>query len=240
MVTLLPKVTPPSAPKQLRPIALASHTSKAFARLLVNRLSDELRPQGEHQLAGKNRQAADFVWLSTRLAHLCREWKFDCYILKLDLQRAFDSVDRVRLAGKLCEWAGECKPFETRSLIRLLASTELLLHLPWEDHLIEANVGVKQGATESPLLFARLLDDLMLSVGLASDDAVMSDWCHDSAVFMDDVLAWKQSVGGLQRFVNKLLPLLRYFGLVVQPEKCKLLCHATCLGGQRTFPDLGR
>ena len=44
VVALLPKVLPPSALKQLRPIALASHASKAFARLMVNRLAKELRP----------------------------------------------------------------------------------------------------------------------------------------------------------------------------------------------------
>ena len=232
VVALLPKVQPPSQPKQLRPIALASHVSKAYARLVLQRLSAELQPQGEHQLAGKHRQAADFVWLSVRLAHLCREWKRECYLLKLDLQRAFDSVNRVKLAQKLCQWSGDVKPFETRSLVRLLASTDLVLHLPWEMHEIESNTGVKQGATESPLLFARLLDDLMGQVGLATDEMVLEDLPHDSAVFMDDVLAWKSSIKGLQHFVNKLLPLLAEFGLVVQPEKCKLLC----LKGTRTTP----
>ena len=224
MVTLLPKVMPPSSAKQLRPIALASHVSKAYARLLVRRLKGELRPQGEHQLAGENRQAADFVSVAVKLTHLCREWQADCYILKLDLQRAFDSVNRVRLATKLCEWSGHTKPHETRSLIRLLASTDLILHLPWEQHSIISNVGVKQGATESPVLFARLLDDLMNRVALADDDKVLDDLPHDSAVFMDDVLAWKHSINGLQRYVDRLLPLFADFGLVVQPAKCKLLC----------------
>ena len=199
VVTLLPKVQPPSCPKQLRPIALASHVSKTYARLIVQRLAPELRPQGEHQLAGKHRQAADFVWLSVRLTHLCREWQSDCYMLKLDLQRAFDSVCRVKLANKICCWAGEAKPYETRSLIRLLASTDLVLHLPWNQTAIESNVGVKQGATESPLLFARLLDDLMSDVRLADDEMVLHDLPHDSTVFMDDVLTWKRSPEGLQR-----------------------------------------
>ena len=190
----------------------------------MRRLKEELRPQGEHQLAGANRQAADFVSVAVKLTHLCREWQTDCYILKLDLQRAFDSVNRVRLASKLCEWSGQAKPHETRSLIRLLASTDLVLHLPWEQHSIISNVGVKQGATESPVLFARLLDDLMSRVELADDDKVLNDLPHDSAVFMDDVLAWKSSVKGLQRYVDRLLPLLAEFGLVVQPAKCKLLC----------------
>ena len=232
MVTLLPKVQPPSCPKQLRPIALASHVSKTYARLIVQRLSQELRPQGEHQLAGKERQAADFVWLSVRLTHLCREWQSDCYMLKLDLQRAFDSVCREKLAGKISEWAGSTKPYEVRSLIRLLASAEMVLHLPWSHTLIESNTGVKQGATESPLLFARLLDDLMSTVQLADDEKIMHDLPHDSTVFMDDVLVWKRSLEGLQRYVNKLLPLLAEFGLFVQPDKCKLLC----LRGSRAKP----
>ena len=119
---------------------------------------------------------------------------------------------------------GGAKPFETRSLIQLLASTDLVLDLPWNQATIESNVGVKQGATESPLLFARLLDDLMSEVQLANDEKVLHDLPHDSAVFMDDVLTWKRSVEGLQRYVNKLLPLLADFGLFVQPDKCKLLC----------------
>ena len=234
VVALLPKVLPPSSAKQLRPIALASHVSKAYARLLMMRMKDELRPQGEHQLAGEHRQAADFVSVAVRLAHLCREWHVDCYVLKLDLQRAFDSVNRVRLARKICEWSGNAKPHETRSLIRLLASTDLVLHLPWEQHGIISNIGVKQGATESPVLFARLLDDLMGRVGLAVDDQVLNDLPHDSTVYMDDVLAWKHSIQGLQRFVDKLLPILAEFGLVVQPTKCKLLC----LRGSRARPLL--
>ena len=72
----------------------------------MKRLQPELRPQGEHQLAGKQRQAADFVSVAVKLAQLCREWHVDCFLLKLDLQRAFDSVDRVRLATKICEWSG--------------------------------------------------------------------------------------------------------------------------------------
>ena len=242
VVSLLPKVTPPASPKQLRPIALASHVSKAYARLLVRRLEDELVPQGEHQLAGKHRQAADFVWVATRLVHLCREWNADCYILKLDLQRAFDSVNRVRLAQKLCEWAGDNKPHETRSMVRLLASSDLVLHLPWGEHHINSNTGVKQGATESPLLFARLLDGILCEVGLSEDAKVLYDLPHDSAVFMDDVLVWKNSIKGLQSFVNKLLPMLARFGLVVQPTKCKVLClrgsRATplVLDGKQVFP----
>ena len=69
------------------------------------------------------------------------------------------------------------------------------------------------------------MDDILCDVRLADDDRILPDLCHDSTCFMDvDVLGWKHSIAGLQRFVDKLLPLLSYYGLVIQPEKCKLLC----------------
>ena len=64
----------------------------------------------------------------------------------------------------------------------------------------------------------------MCSVNGASDDMIVHDLPHDGAVCIDDVLAWKRSIAGLQRFVDKLLPLLLHYGLVVQPAKCKLVC----------------
>ena len=67
---------------------------------------------------------------------------------------------------------------------------------------------------------------------MAEDDKVLVDLPRDSTVFMDDVLSWKRSIKGMQRFVDKLLPMLAEFGLVVQPAKCKLLC----LRGSRAVP----
>ena len=66
----------------------------------------------------------------------------------------------------------------------------------------------------------------MTSVNFPSNDVMLPDLVYDSAVFMDDVLAWKRSFGGLQRFVDKLLPLLLHYGLAVQPEKT-VTSHST-------------
>ena len=157
IATLLPKVVPPSSPKDLRPIALASHTSKAFARLLLGRLEDVLRVKGPKQFAAKGRQPAEFVWSALNIVHLAKEWKQDAYILKLDIRKAFDTVNRYRLAQKVIQWAeGRCS-FEVRCLVRLLMSRDMMIAMPWCDYNIDANVGVKQGATESPILFAKLL-----------------------------------------------------------------------------------
>ena len=183
-----------------------------------------LQPRGEKQFACKHRQPAEMAWLTTHVAHLSREWQADCYMLKLDLRRAFDSVSREKIAGKIMQWASNDFPFEVRCLVRMLASTEVVLALPWEDVLLRANTGVKQGSTESPAIFSRLIDDILSSVARDAEGEILPEMGNDGCAFMDDVITWKRTITSMQAFVNELLPKLAEFGLRVQPSKSKLLC----------------
>ena len=242
VATLLPKVPAPARPKDLRPIALASHVSKGFARLILKRLEECLQVTGYKQCASKGRQPADFLWSAVHVIQLSKEWKTDSYILKLDLKRAFDSVFRSRLARKIVGWCGSRFPFETKCLIRMLMSREVILALPWMDHRIEANIGVKQGATESPVLFAKLLDSVLQELQYERVSPVLEELPVDGNCYMDDILTWKASIDGLQQLLDALLPALSFFGLEVQPLKCQLLCvqgprdRALLLSGQKLYP----
>ena len=224
LASLIPKLCPPGEAKNLRPIALASHVAKTFSRLLLSRMQSVFQPRGEKQFACKHRQPAEMAWLAIQVTHLVREWQADCYMLKLDLRRAFDSVSREKLAGKIIQWADGNFPFEVRCMVRLLASTDVILALPWDDVPLHSNTGVKQGSTESPALFARLVDDILGSVDLADEGEILPQIGNDGCAFMDDVVTWKKTIGSLQAFVDRLLPRLAEFGLHVQPTKSKLLC----------------
>ena len=232
VTTLLPKVIPPRCPKDLRPIALASHVSKAFARLILARLEGVLEIKGDKQFAARGRQPAEFLWSALQVVHLAKEWKKDAYLLKLDIRKAFDTVSRFRLAEKVIQWADGRFPLEVKCLLRMLMSKEVVLSLPWGDHAIDANVGVKQGATESPLLFAKLLDYILSDIQQQSVGAVLEEIPVDGACFMDDVLAWKSSITSLQTLMNQLLPHLAFFGLHIQPAKCVLVC----IQGSKSVP----
>ena len=111
-------------------------------------------------------------------------------------------------------------------------SREVVLSLPWGEHTIDANIGVKQGATESPLLFAKLLDDVLSDIEHVQVGPVLEEVPADGACFMDDVIAWKSSISALQAFMDKLLPSLAKYGLHIQPAKCVLMC----IKGSRTTP----
>ena len=131
--------------------------SKCFARLILARIESVLQVRGSQQFAAKGRQPAEFLWTSLQVMNLVKEWKKGAHMLKLDIRKAFDTVSRFRLAQKIVQWADGSFPSEIRCLLRMLMSREVVLSLPWGDHAIDANTGVKQGATESPLLFAKLL-----------------------------------------------------------------------------------
>ena len=236
VATLIPKLTAPTEAKHLRPITLASHVAKSFARLLLLRMEPLLRPTGPKQFACKGRQPAEVAWLATYVTHLSREWNRDCYMLKLDLARAFDTTHRVRLAEKTKTWTGEDLPFETRCMVRMLASSDVILSLPWKDVPINANTGVKQGATESPILFSRLIDEVLTSIQLQHDGEVVEGLGSDGSAYMDDVITWKGDIGSVQRFVDMLLPRLAVFGLKVNPSKSRLL---VLRGSRRVSLKLG-
>ena len=222
VATLIPKLTSPGEAKHLRPITLSSHAAKTFARLLLKRMDAHLKPQGPKQFACPGRQPAEMAWLTTHVAHLSREWQSNCYML--NLARAFDSTKRVKLAERIMEWTSGAFPFETRSMIRMLASAEVVLSLPWHDVQLQANSGVKQGATESPALFSRLIDEVLCSIPLQHEGQIAQDMNCDGAAFMDDIITWKSDIVSMQRFVDRLVPLLAAYGLRVQPSKSKLLC----------------
>ena len=144
-------------------------------------------------------------------------------MIKLDLRRAFDSVYRVKLAERVQAWCQSDFPAETRCLISMLAAADLVLALPWGCYDIHSNTGVKQGATESPLLFGRLVDEILGEIPFDARSAVFPDLASDGVCFMDDIIAWMKSVPALQQFLNALLPKLKAFGLFVQPLKCQML-----------------
>ena len=118
--------------------------SKAFARLVLARLEEVLLVRGDKEFAARGRQPAEFLWTALQVVHLAKEWKKDAHMLKLDIRKALDTVSRLRLAKKVIQGANGRYPFEIKCLLWMLMSREVVLSLPWGEHAIDPNVGVKQ------------------------------------------------------------------------------------------------
>ena len=107
ILVMLPKIAAPKHAKELRPIAMGSAVSKLFSRLLLNRALPTLRPTTSAQCSAPGRQTSDYLYSIIRLFELSREWGSPLAVFKLDLEKAFDTLDRGALLHRLEERLGQ-------------------------------------------------------------------------------------------------------------------------------------
>ena len=220
LLKLLAKVKPPAKAKELRPIAISSHCAKVMSKLLLNRLQHELSLTRGTQMAGKGRQPSDLLWTIKQTMMLAHEWGQSMAMIKLDIKAAFDATNRPKLARKICQWCAG-KPAEARALVMLLRTGHGHVFLPWTSVTITTTQGVRQGSPESPILFSKIVEEVLFATegteGLVFDEPETHLGC-----FMDDIVLWRKDLPTLQGTLNSILPGLRDFGLGIQPKKCQL------------------
>ncbi|CAE7940376.1 unnamed protein product, partial [Symbiodinium necroappetens] len=94
IITLLPKKTKPESPSDLRPISLSSAVGKVYGGLLLSRTRRALLPRGPEQCALGGRQTSDYLFTVMKTFALETEWRFGLSWLKLDINKAYDSIHR--------------------------------------------------------------------------------------------------------------------------------------------------
>ncbi|CAE7202627.1 unnamed protein product [Symbiodinium sp. CCMP2592] len=232
IMILLPKVHLPTKAKELRPIAMGSSVSKLFSRLLLNRAIQRLRPQTYAQCAGPGRQTSDFLYTIIRLFELTREWGNTLVVFKLDLEKAFDSLDREMLLSRLEQQLGPCA--ELTCWRNLLRETTGRLQTPWGSSRVPMERGIKQGAVESPVIFAYIaelvLSETMSKYTWRGMPPLFSDLPPEEMLFMDDGLLWNGSVEVVQTRTQQLSVEFARYGLRMNPGKCQLYVSPNVLG----------
>ena len=227
ILTLLAKTDCPCDASQLRPIALSSHVYKTFSRLIMQRMTASLYPSGPEQTACQGRQAAEFTMTLQLVSQLSLEWGCGLAMAKLDISRAFDAVDRRVLARKLFEKFHHSHPGEVYMLITMLESESHLITTQWGTVQYGVGSGVKQGAVESPWLFAWLVDLILQNVKSQIGDE--DNWLTGAPVartaYMDDVVGWSDSTAKLQVRISALQREMEGWGLQLNLSKSSLLCY---------------
>ena len=224
LMVLLPKTERPILPKETRPISMSSATEKIFSRMVLERCKPFLIPETSWQSCGPRRQTADYLYLMQRLMDTEREWGKGLAVAKIDIAKAFDTVSRSRLYGKLRDklgWTEECRVWG-----RLLTGTSCLLQSPWGQSEFRTTTGIRQGAVESPILFCCVMDWVLQE---ASDlhqwkkfPSTYPDLEVTQNAFMDDLLMWEGRSKDLQNKITQLEPCLSRWGLEINYNKCSL------------------
>ena len=226
LMSLLAKVAKPSEPKDLRPIMMSSHASKTYSRLVLGRLRQHFLPSGPEQCASAGRQTADVLYSLHTVSQLSLEWGVPLAIIRLDIAKAFDTVDRAVLATTLLKEVGPHFPMETVAVVDMLRSGVTKVDTQWGSCTFRNGVGVKQGSVESLCVFAWLIDLLLAYAKQQQQlDHAWPEGCAiDKVAFMDDVIGWAGSTKVLQARMVTMMKVLAQWGLHLNVDKCALLC----------------
>ena len=94
LVTMLPKTAGATSLNKYRPISLMTQTQKLFTKWILSQCTTALDQQIDEHQSGfrRHRQAAETLYTIQRTIELHLEWATPLTILKVDLQKAFDSI----------------------------------------------------------------------------------------------------------------------------------------------------
>jgi hypothetical protein len=164
-ICLIPKDKAKLAdPSTYRPISLMNVALKVLDKHLKEQIADHIRENrilSEEQAGFRpNLSCLHHILTFEQVTQIAKTTQTPVHAIFIDLQKAFDSIDREQLLDMLVEMRF---PAEVRTLTQMMYATESsslslnhTLQAPWP-----VNKGVRQGASSSPLLF-NLFPELLI------------------------------------------------------------------------------
>ncbi|CAE7939467.1 unnamed protein product [Symbiodinium sp. KB8] len=251
LTVLLPKEAQPGGWGETRPITLSSTVLKAIAQLLLRRCAYTLRPLNTLQWAAPRKQGTELILTLRKVARMARDWGGPFWIVKLDLQKAFDSVAQTSLARLVEERVGDQHPWEARLWLSLLHAREVVVAVGGEEVGVPQTNGVRQGSPDSPVLFSARVGEALLETlqhtqqqDRGGDNPLLPPPPHHGGSYMDDTYLWGENPLHLQATLDKLQSILRRHGLKINPKKTRIITNTDNpfrfkIDGQLVTPEGG-
>ena len=230
--TLIPifKKGDPSLPSNYRPISLLSFIGKLYSKSLLAKLSawaSSINLPGKEQIGF--RSGASTLDHALLLSHLVEKYsihhKSSLFAAFVDLQGAFDSVNRSLLWDKLSQWGID--PRLLFLLRRLHSSNTCQIRLPNSNTLtdrFQVNRGVRQGCILAPLLFNLFLADLPPFLCKATNSSPSLNGAPLSVLlYADDAVLLSLSKAGLRLLLAKFQDYCSINDLSINSSKTKIV-----------------
>lgn len=188
VVTFIPKSNNPSV-KDFRPISLLNTDYKLFTKILANRIQSVLPDLiGPYQAACHKEKSCveNLKILRNLVAHSNNKKSFKIAFLSLDLQKAFDRVDRKYLWAVLTKFGFpsifiQCiKNLYEGAFSKLLVAGSLT-------NSIKINRSVRQGCPLSMILFVLYLEPLLAMLSEAIPGVLFDGTFVKMVVYADDI-----------------------------------------------------
>ena len=225
-IVLLPKVTRPSQPKDLRPICLTPVLGRIFSKVLMTRVHQVAPPYSGHHIGCRpGVQAADGIMAAQATLQLLKQTKGQAFVAKVDIKAAFDSLSQ----NAVLRWLRSCHPaIECHRLYELLSGTSVDLCLGGESRTIRLGRGLMQGTAYSANVFSRVMDFFLAPLH-EEFDRLFAEWNQPPLglphfiIYADDIILFADSEASLQRKLQAVVDSLAPLGLEVNPEKSKVM-----------------
>lgn len=242
-LTLIPKLDNPILVIDYRPISLINCTLKIFLKLLAHRLSCCLNHIISEEQFGfvKGRNISENVLIVKEIVHSLGRRETDGLVLKIDFEKAFDSVKWSFLFQVLNNFGfGKKWSMWLDSILKSARMSILINDSPTRE--FKMGRGLRQGDLLSPILFNIISEVLHLLLQRASEVCLISGikigkglilshilFADDTIIFMDK--SWKFCVG--VKLV--LIPFEVLSGLRINFSKSSLFASKGALHLQSQF-----
>lgn len=231
-IALIAKTENPCGFKDYRPISMVGCIYKVIAKILARRLKkvmNDLVSQNQSSFI-EGRQILDSVLIAGEIIDTCKRSREKAVVLKLDFQKAFDSV-----SWSFLDWTLSQMGFPTKwrnwisSCVSSAAASILLNGTPTLPFKLQR--GLRQGDPLSPLLFVLVGDVLNLLIDKATSQSLWSGVkvSKDGPIishlqFADDTIMFTpQNVNHLLNIKNTLILFQLASGLKVNFHKSEIL-----------------
>jgi hypothetical protein len=207
-------------------ITLLSIVSKTFNKIILNRivklLDKELRKEQSGFRSGK--ACRDMIVSLRIIVEQSMEYQSPLYLLFVDYERAFDSIDRK------CMWTALTNKGLPQKFVNLIKEGYngykcRILHERTLSEEFETSTGVRQGCILSPLLFLVVIDEVLKTTVQDKKRGLM--WTFEENLedldFADDICLLSQNGKQLQEKIDHLSRTSEKAGLKINKIKTKIM-----------------
>ena len=212
--------------RNYRGISLLNVMYKIYARIITSRLKviTETHISEEQNGFRKGRACIDNVFTIKQIIEKRREFNLETHMAFIDLQKAFDKVNRLELWNIL---NNKGYPSHIIKVIRsLYKDTKMVIEIDGEiTEELKTNQGLKQGCSLSPILFNIYLDEILkewkqkvhkgINLGRSRTLNVL--------MFADDIVLIFDTEDRLQKAVYELNKICKEYNMIISENKTKIM-----------------
>jgi hypothetical protein len=199
-----------------RGIAITDILYRLFDKILAARLTLWYKPCYEQAGAQKGRNCLEHIMTLRLLIDYAKKSRLKLYILFIDFEKAYDKVVRTKLIEELKSLG--CGGVMLNAIIAIYKCTKLL----FKGIAISANIGVKQGASTSCLLFILYVDRMIKMIKNSFQNDGFLGSIH-ILMLMDDTVLLSTTKECLVRKFQTCQQFCQEFGMTINELKTKFM-----------------